>query len=348
MSSRNAFLSGEGQLLDAVLRSDRFRLEREADWQELERIVSALEKGQRRKLSADDLSALPTLYRTAASSLSIARESSLDRSAIDYLESLTLRAYLMIYGTRTSFWRWLGDFLGGGWSRAVRAMAFDMLAAFLIMAGAALVGWLLVDSDPAWFHRLVPAEMAQGRDPDASVETLRSTIFGNQDQQGKGAFAAMLFSNNAQVSILAFALGFCFGVPTILLLIHNMVLLGAMLHVFASKGLGVDFAAWLSIHGTTELLAILLAGGAGIHIGRVMAFPGQRAVMDMAAEAGRRAAFVMAGVVLMMMVAGVLEAYFRQIINDTPTRFLIGGIMLTFWALYLGLAGRWRVAEARP
>ena len=138
MSGRNAFLSGEGQLLDAVLRSDRFRLEREADWQELERIVTALEKGQKRKLSADDLSALPTLYRTAASSLSIARESSLDRSAIDYLESLTMRGYLMIYGTRTSFWRWLIDFLGGGWSRAVRAMAWDMTAALLIMVGVGL------------------------------------------------------------------------------------------------------------------------------------------------------------------------------------------------------------------
>ncbi|MBL0965325.1 MAG: stage II sporulation protein M, partial [Blastomonas sp.] len=86
---------GEQAVAAAVLRSDRFRLEREGDWQRLDAMVTAMEKGKLRKLSDDDVMALPVLYRNLLSSLSIARESSLDAGLIAYLESLTLRAYFM-------------------------------------------------------------------------------------------------------------------------------------------------------------------------------------------------------------------------------------------------------------
>ena len=86
----------------AALRSDRFRLEREGDWKRLEAIVTRMEKGQLRKLSDDDVLALPVLYRTVASSLSIARETSLDAATLAYLESLEQRAWFDVYGPRAS------------------------------------------------------------------------------------------------------------------------------------------------------------------------------------------------------------------------------------------------------
>ena len=132
-------MSTEQALSAAVLRSDRFRLEREADWIRLEEIVTKMEKGKARRLSDDDVLALPTLYRTLLSSLSIARENSLDAGLIDYLEGLALRSYFLVYGTQTSFRRWLGSFFGGGWSRAVRAIQLDIwLALFVMIAGAAI------------------------------------------------------------------------------------------------------------------------------------------------------------------------------------------------------------------
>ena len=66
----------------AALRSDRFRLARESDWKRLDAIVSRIEKGQLRRLSDEDVLALPVLYRTVASSLSIARETSLDSATL--------------------------------------------------------------------------------------------------------------------------------------------------------------------------------------------------------------------------------------------------------------------------
>lgn len=318
----------------AALRSDRFRLEREADWMRLEAIVTHLEKGRLRKLTDEDLLALPGLYRTVASSLAVARETSLDAATLAYLEGLVQRAWFVVYGPRASLGSWLRHFLGGGWSASVRAIWLDLVIALCVMVAGTIVGWLLVAGDTEWYYALVPGGMADTRVPGASRETLHATLFGNSQQFGMGAFAAYLFSNNAQVSILAFALGFAFGVPSLLLLVHNTAVLGAMLWLFEGQDLLVDFLGWLSVHGTTELFAILLAGGAGLHIGRSMAFAGDKPVLQAAAEAGRRASQVMIGVVLMLVIAGILEGFFRQLVDNTPGRFAIGGFMLVFWIAY--------------
>ena len=318
----------------AALKSDRFRLEREADWIRLDEIVTRMEKGKARRLSDEDVLALPTLYRTTLSSLSIARESSLDADLLDYLEGLALRSYFAVYGTQTSFGRWLGEFFGGGWSRAVRHMKLDIWIALSVMMAGTLIGYMLVAGDSDWFYALVPGNFADVRVPGASEDALRGTLFSAKEQDGLGIFAAYLFSNNAQVAILAFALGFAFAVPSILLLIHNMALLGAMLWVFAQRGLTAEFIGWLSIHGTTELFAILLAGGAGIHVGRSIAFPGAKSHLTAAREAGKRSAVVMVGVIIMLICAGLLEGFARQLITDTALRYLVGGGMLVFWLFY--------------
>lgn len=331
---------GDDAIVAAALRSDRFRQEREGDWKRLEAIVERMEKGRLRRVSDEDLLALPVLYRTVASSLSVARETSLDAATLAYLEALVQRAWFLVYGPRATLWTWLRGWLGGGWSAAVRALWGEALVAFVLMAAGVAVGWLLCASDPAWYYSLVPTQFLDARVPGASREALEATLFGQSGEDGLSVFAAALFSNNAGVAILCFALGFAFGVPPLLLLIHNTATMGAMLWLFHGQGLLWEFVGWLSIHGTTELLAILLAGAAGLHVGRSMVFPGNRPVLDAAAAAGQRAATVMAGVVLMLVVAAMLEGLGRQLIESTPARYGVGYGMLGFWIAYFVLVRR--------
>lgn len=331
---------------EAALRSDRFRLERETEWKQLDDIVTRLEKGRLRRLSDADLLALPALYRNVASSLAIARETSLDAATLGYLDSLVQRAWFQVYGPRASLLSWVRRFLGGGWGASVRAMGLDIAIALVAMLAGVAVGWLLVRSNADWYYALVPVGLADERVPGASRAVLEGTIFGNQGQGGLAMFSAFLFSHNAQISILAFALGFAFGLPSLMLLVQNTATLGAMCWLYAGQGLLFDFSGWIAVHGTTELYAILLAGAAGVHIGRSMAFPGEAAVLEAAAAAGRRAAQVMAGVVLMLIVAAFLEAFARQLVNDTFGRWAIGGFMLVFWTGYLFAWRRDRTADA--
>lgn len=264
----------------------------------------------------------------------MARETSLDAATLDYLEALVRRAWFQIYGPRIGFIGWLRRFFVGGWSASVRAIWLDICIAFAVMVAGTAVGWLLVARDPDWFYSLVPGGMSGGRAPGAERAVLEESLRIADGSEGLTVFAASLFSNNTGVAIMAFALGFAFGIPTLLLLVYNMAVLGAMFWVFADAGLGLEFAAWLSIHGTTELGAILLAGAAGMHVGRTMAFPGERSILAAMQDAGVRAAQVMAGCTIMLVVAGLLEGYARQLVGDTGSRLLIGGFMLLFWLGY--------------
>lgn len=319
---------------DVFLNTTRLRQAREEDWHRLEELVALMEKRSVRSLDDDDLMALPVLYRGALSSLSVARETSLDRALIRYLEQLCTRAYFQIYGVQIAVWPQVRAFFAEGWPRAVRALWRETLASFGLTLFGALLGYFLVKGDPSWFYDLIPAGLAAGRDPSASAAVLRETLYHGSGDGFLGTMATALFTHNSQVALLAFALGFAFGLPTALLLVYNGVMLGAFFAVFVPKGLGLELGGWIAIHGTTELFAIILAGAAGFRIGAGVAFPGRTSRLDSAVEGGRTAGAAMIGVVLMLLIAGLLEGIGRQTIVVDWQRYLVGFTMLGGWLLY--------------
>lgn len=311
-----------------------FRRERESDWAAFEALVDRLESGSLRRLSDEDLLALPGYYRATLSSLSIARATSLDVALIEYLEALAVRGYFLIYGVRETRLARLAHFFRTGWPAAVRGLWKETLLIAIVVALAAVTSYTLVANDPSWYAALIPDMFNDERQPGASVETLRQTIYGVPEDGGFHIFATFLFTHNSQVSITSYALGFAFGVPTLLLEFYQGIPLGALFAVFHKAGLGWDFAAWLSIHGTTELFAAVLSGACGLRIGTAFAFPGPKSRMGAAADAGKTSGAAMLGVILMLLLAGLLEGFARQLVQSMTLRFAIGGTLLAFWLTY--------------
>src|SRR3546814_10918033 len=106
--------------------------------------------------------------------------------------------------------------------------------------------------------------MSGGRDPRATAEYLQTTLghgkaAAEKSESGLHVFATYLFTHNSRVSILSFALGFAFGVPTLMLEYYQGIGLGAMLAVFSAKGLAFDFCGWLfrSEAQTSELQSLM-------------------------------------------------------------------------------------------
>jgi uncharacterized membrane protein SpoIIM required for sporulation len=321
-----------------LLKSYRFREERQADWQKLDLILTRAENGGVKSLSDEQMLALPRLYRQAVSSLSVARSISLDQNAITYLESLCTRAYFFVYGARTTLGERMMQFLRRDWPEAVATSVWStLLSAFFFFGGWALAFFLCLQ-DMEWYWTFHGQNFMEGRNPDATVEYLRSTIYTDGHGEGElSAFASFLFSNNAQIALFAFALGFAFGIPTAWLLVYNGVMIGSMYAVFWDKGLGYEFTGWLMIHGVTELFAIVLAGAAGFIIGGAVAFPGARTRLASARVAGQKAATIAMGCVIMLIIAAILEGFGRQMINSDILRYSIAGGTLAFWLAYFFL-----------
>ena len=321
-------------MADADLKSYRFRTEREADWLSFETLLDKIQKSGVKALGREELLALPQLYRSAVSSLSTARAVSLDRNLITYLETLCTRGYLFIYGPRTTFWKRFSEFFKRDWPQAVCDIGWMTLFSAAIMFGFAAIVFCLVMSDSDWFYPF--AAFLDIRTPEASTETLRSTIYTDADGNDAwlGAFASELFTHNTMVCLLCFALGFALGIPTAILLAYNGCIIGAYVALYFSKGLGFQFLGWLLIHGVTELFAIILAGAAGFLIGSTLAFPGDKRRLDAMSEAGKKAGTIGMGMIIMLFVAAILEGFGRQLINSDFTRYLIAGVSLLGWVSY--------------
>lgn len=328
-----------------VLRSAEFRKGREHGWKQLDDMVSRIEQYGVGALSAEEARRLPLLYRAAMSSLSVARNIVLDRNMLLYLENLALRAYLAVYGPRSGALQNMAEFFRRGFPRAVRGMRWHLAIAFILMLAGIAAGFVLVRGDMVYFNMLVPEGLAGGRGPGSSAQDLiKDELFAPWPGFVETfiVFANSLFRHNTIVGIFCFGLGFALGVPTILLLIHNGLILGAFIALHAERGLTVDFIGWLMIHGVTEFLAILLCGAAGLVIAQGILFPGQQPRVESLAKYGKRAAGVAAGSVALFFIAGFLEGGFRQLINNTPGRYAFAIATAALWFGYFFAVGRER------
>jgi uncharacterized membrane protein SpoIIM required for sporulation len=322
-----------------AIKSNEFRRSREQGWQELERLVETAEKRGVQALPPGELQRLPQLYRSALSSLSVARAIALDRQLLLYLENLALRAFLTIYSPRTGFGAACSHFVRA-FPAAVLSARWHILIAFAAFVVGGLAGFWLTAGDESWFATFVPTWLAEGRGPASSrASLLDGEIFAPWPglATSLGIVANFLFSHNTVVGILTFSLGLAAGVPSILLIAYQGLTLGAFLALHYDRGLTVEFLGWVSIHGVTEISAILLCGGAGLLVAEKILFPDRYSRVDSLAMHGRRAAEIAVGAVLMFFVAAILEGGFRQLVASTPGRFAVAAATALGWIAYLTL-----------
>jgi uncharacterized membrane protein SpoIIM required for sporulation len=330
------------------LKSAQFRREREAVWRELEGVVERAERNGVNSLDGGSLTRLPTLYRATLSGLSVARAFSLDRNLLDYLEALSARAYLCVYGVRESPGALLLAFFAWRLPAAVRTAWRQIALATAVTLAGVLAAWYLTASDPSYYGSFVDASVQQGRSFGSSAEQLRAGLRGEDQAIGKlGAFASFLFSHNAQIGMMCFALGFVLGVPTLALMFTNGLMLGAFLALFQSKHLLVELGGWLSIHGPTEFAALILSATGGLKLAAAMLSPGREPRLVRLAREGRDGAVIMMGAVALFLLAGCLEGMGRQLIQNVVLRYAIGWSVFAGLIVYFCCAGRQTIARGQ-
>ncbi|HEX4964923.1 MAG TPA: stage II sporulation protein M [Thermoanaerobaculia bacterium] len=322
------------------LKSTQFRREREEAWRELELLLERVETKGVRDLTPSELNRLPVLYRSAASSLSVATAISLDKNLLDYLTALVGRAYICVYGAKRRPAEAVIQFFRHDFPAVVRRYAGFVALSVALVALGVLAGYQLTKADPERYYSFVGEAMAQGRTPAASTQELRDVLYSGGKGMPLSIFASFLFTHNSKVGMLCFALGFMAGVPVVFLLLDTGLTLGAMAALYASRGLGAEFWAWILPHGVTEIGALCLCGAAGMVIGSSLVFPGRHTRLRNLALHGREVALLAMGAVVMFLVAGAIEGFFRQLVQDLGVRWSLAAVTLVFWTWYFLAVGR--------
>jgi uncharacterized membrane protein SpoIIM required for sporulation len=334
-----------------ILDLERFQARARPRWDELESLLVRLESRPDRRLTSAEAELLQELYAQTAADLNRVTHGALAPELRQYLERLVARAYAELHyapPARSDFWqprRWLRIFTA--FPEVFRRQSrYFTLALVVTMLGGALGGFA-VRYDPASVDVLLPADYL--RNPAQRVDQEQNGHSRHLDsKQLEASFSAQLITHNIQVALLAAALGVTFGIGTALLLFENGVLLGAVAVRYTQQGFGVFVTAWLLPHGAFEIPAILIAGQAGFYLARLLLRRREDRNMR---QSIREWLVLIAGLAMMLVWAGVMEAFFSQ--HHAPVlpygfKVAVGGAELLLLTLYLLLIGRRETGAQAP
>ncbi|HEY8389005.1 MAG TPA: stage II sporulation protein M [Parasegetibacter sp.] len=170
---------------------------------------------------------------------------------------------------------------------------------------------------------------------DAYVEMTETNIskgdpFGVYKGQSEWSMFLTIAYNNIRVAFTIFVLGFFLSIGTVWLLFINGVMLGAFQYYFFSKGLGWESVLVIWIHGTLEILSIMVSGGAGLIIGNSILFPGTHTRKDSMKKGARAGVKLMIGLVPVFLVAAFLEGFITRH-TEMPLWLSISILGLSLW-----------------
>jgi len=313
-----------------------FLADRGHAWEELGGLVGAAGRHPER-LGPDTVRRLGHLYREVGSDLALARRRYPGDPVVARLEQLVGAARHVVYDAERPRGT-LRAFVSTGYWRRVRERPALLLVAAALLFGPALLAGAWAWRDPGPAGGLVPQQFRSVGEPRPAGTDLGIPT----DQQAE--LAGEIFTNNIQVTFIAFAGGLLLTLGTAWILVQNGVTLGAVAGLAAGAGNGRSFVELVTAHGVLELSCIVVAGAAGMRMGWAIVAPGYRRRGDALRVEARAAVEIVVGTAPWLVGAGLVEGFV------TPAGLGLGpvvGIGLGLGALYWGLV-LWRGRPEPP
>lgn len=308
---------------------DVFVARHQGEW---DRLTELLRRPTRlRGAEADEL---VTLYQRAATQLSIIQATAPDPVLVGRLSSLVARARAAVTGTPTATWREIGTFFARRLPAAIylsRRWWAAAALAFLLVSGA-LAAWVAANPD-VQATIAAPAEIRELTRPGGDFETYYSA-------NPAASFAAQVWTNNAWIAAGALVLGVLLGVPVVLMLVVNAANIGVSAGLMVAAGRGDVFLGLIAPHGLLELTAVFIAAGTGLRLGWTVVDPGGLTRAEALARQGRAVVAIALGLVCVLLVSGVIEAYVTPSGLPTLARVGIGVLAELAFLAYVFIPGR--------
>ncbi len=209
------------------------------------------------------------LYLEVTDDLSYAKTFYPESNTTAYLNGLAATAHHMIYTNKKE----PGNVFWNFYTRDFPAMFYhyqkQLLLSFVIFTIFIAVGVFSASSEGSFVRAIMG---------DAYVNMTLENI-ANKDpmavykQMGEMDMFLGITINNIRVALMAFTLGILAGLGTVYVLMQNAIMLGAFQYFFFDQGMLWESARTIWIHGTIEISVIIIAGCAGLVVGKSILFP---------------------------------------------------------------------------
>lgn len=318
---------------------DAFTTARRGQWERLDEL--ARRARHPRRLTGDEADELVTLYRHTATDLATAQAQFADAALAARLSRSVLGARAAVTGppepaARIAA-RFLFESLPAALYRAARWWVPTALVTSAIMA--AFAHW--VATDPGVQRALLP--------PSAVRQLVQHDFRDYYSSQPAGSFAASVWTNNAEVAAATLTLGVLLGVPVLYVLLQNAVNVGVSGGYLAAAGKTSLFLGLILPHGMLELTAVYVAAGTGLRLGWTVISPGPVRRADALAAQGHELGAIALGLVGVLAVSGIIEAFVTPSGLPTAGRLAIGAAAEGAFLSYVAVLGRRAVTrQSRP
>jgi len=318
------------------LNRPRFIAVRQEDWYRFRSLVERLEATPLRQVSGEDLAEMSRLFRALCYDLSVVRSRDWGRELEGRLNDLVVRGHNLLYRAPPGRLRAVVSFVLVGFPRLLRANAGYFWAACALFLVPGLAAAISIALEPTLAERILPRQMLDMMEAMHSESFNERALFAGAEAARTGYYVL----NNVSIAFKAWALGILLGLGSAYVLVYNGLIIGAVTGYLVARGHAEPFFSFVIAHGAFELTAIVVAGAAGLVVGRALVHPGHYTRMDALRRRGLVSTQLALGAAAMLLVAAVIEGVWSPM--GLPPRLKLGAGAL-FWmvvVLYLLLAGR--------
>lgn len=275
-----------------------------------------------------DPGALSKLFVQITDDLSFSRTFYPNRSIRKYLNGLAERLFISLNSTRKERF---SDFVYF-WKTSLPLMNFrarkEFFVSFIVFSLAFLIGFVSSSNDST-FASFILGE-------DYIEQTLEN--INNDDPMAiykkfipiEGFLSITL--NNLLVATYTFVLGAFSAIGTLFILLYNGVMVGAFQEYFVGQGLSKVSFLTIWQHGTIEISSIIIAGAAGLTLGKGMLFPGTYTRFQSFRIGARRGLKMFMGIFPAIILAGFIESFITRH-TEWPDVVRIGVILLSLFLM---------------
>ncbi len=261
--------------------------------------------GDKLFVSPDDL---VDAYNEVTSDLAFSQTHFPESAVTPYLNDLALALHHDLYSNKRTPWSRLITF----WTHEIPLCVYEARKSLLVSLGV-FVAFILVGV----FSTLGDSEFPRLILGDSYVDMTLENIDKGKPMAVYGGDSQLLSFlgitiNNVKVSFLVYVMGLFTSFGTCFHLMNNGIMVGAFITFFIVRGLFVESILAIMLHGTLELSAIVIAGGAGITLGNGWLFPGTYSRLQSFVRAARRSVKVLVSTVPVFIVAGFIEGFFTR------------------------------------
>ncbi|GHH99072.1 stage II sporulation protein M [Neobacillus kokaensis] len=305
------------------------------DWKQLEELVADLSKG-RNAISGENIMKYHRLYQKAAQNLSYSQTYFQHDEVTQFLNGLVSKAHNLLYKDQVSSVKQIRYFFSTKFIGLLVEQWKFVITAMILFAIGGFGSFLAVMNDPLHIYSILPANIAQGVDPQR--------LGSNDGAVDSSLMSASIMTNNIQVAMLAFAGGITFGILTVYLLIYNGIIVGALAALFWHHDKSYDFWAYIVPHGMIELTAIFIAGGAGLLMGFKLFVPGLYSRGYQLKQQAKRSVQLLLGTIPLFVLAGIIEGFITPAAISLEAKYAVAFLTVIGLILYI-MIGKLKLAK---